>query len=279
MPGFHLPQPLPIETDGTVIPIRVESGNLPLNFRFTPSEYQGIFTRRSKAYISSDDGVITGSGSMSEPSHNIGPWMNNNYGAWWTWDDNIGRYTPAQIGFIGVDANGNKVGTILNANPTANREIELPDADVTVATIADIAISRDTVTLTGTSIAIDASVSDNFYLELEGDTTITAITGIPAGNLIKIGIVNRGTGFTVGWPGGVHFPTGSHTQPTATAGQVALGVYYVYYIDGNLYCEPNVSGFSADPMEPSTIPSPPDVFYYGGGSVPPPKGRQPYNIP
>lgn len=262
------------------IPITAKSGKLPASFEVTPGNYRKILLQRMALYLSSsgtEGGQALLGSTDSRPTANIGAWFNSSDSMWYAWDNDLGQYNPVTIGFLNSVTSGGftrSFGLSVVSSPTANRTLTLPDKSGTAATITDIAVPRATVILTGTTPTIDAGVSDDFYLELSGNTTFPPISNMPTGGRIKISVANVGTSFTVTWPSSganeVKWVGSAPVQPVSAPGQKALGIYTIREINvgltPHLWGDPEISGFNAPPaVDPGGSPDPGYGGSGGGG--------------
>lgn len=249
------------------IPVRTKFGKLPLNVEFTPNQYQALLLQRLKVYLSGDD-VLLGSTVDSEPDRNIGAWWRTNN--WWGWDETYAAYTPAKIGCLSADG---KTGLSLTASPTEDRTQDLQNSDGTIALLDDAYTPRETTILTGTNPTIFANASSDFYLELEGNTTIAGIHLMPLGKSFKIAIVNNSTAYTVTWPsvgankiawaGGV-----APTQPVALPGQITMAIYTIRELNVGLtthYWGESELDFVISSTDINPTPAPPAPIAPSGG--------------
>lgn len=266
------------------LPLSAKVGKLPFNYEFIPSLYRKLFLQRARFYFSGED-VFLGSTESTEPLRNTGAWFTS--GSLYAWRESIAKYTPADIGFVNEVTSGGATrafGMSIVAAPTEGRILTLPDSDGTALLVTDVTVPKETVTLTGTTPTIDASLSNNFFLTLEGDTTIQPLENMTSGKKIRIGIANNGTAYTVTWPSAgtdeIKWPVSpSHTQPTSAPGQpVALGIYSIHEtgigIDAHLWGDPEADGFNAPVAINPGGDVPPEY-----DPLPPPRGIRPFDVP
>src|SRR5205823_8717698 len=94
---------------------------------------------------------------------------------WYYWSDEQMAYIPADIGI------GNKnFSVVLFADPSANRNVHVPDRDGTLALLEDIYEPRTTVNLAGVAPEIDWSKSGVFRLMMAAqDVAFSMVNSLP----------------------------------------------------------------------------------------------------
>ena len=140
--------------------------------------------------------------------------------------------TTGSLTFEGATANAFET-TLAVTDPTADRTITLPDADLTVAGIninqSFSKAQRGTITaLTdGATITIDMATANNFSVTLGGNRTFGAPSNVTAGQSGVIVITQDGTGGrTASFNSAFKFPGGTAPTLTTTANAVDVLAYY-----------------------------------------------------
>ena len=141
--------------------------------------------------------------------------------------------TTGSLTFEGATANAFET-TLAVTDPTADRTVTLPDADLTVAGIninqSFSKAQRGTITaLTdGATITPDFSAANNYSVTLGGNRTFANPTNLTAGQSGSLVITQDGTGSrTAAWGSYWKWPGGTAPTLTTTANAVDVVAYYV----------------------------------------------------
>lgn len=251
----------------SIIPLDIYAGNFPANYEDTPYNVFKSFLRRLRIDISSnskDSGnAIVGAISTAGITYDAGPrWVQPNEADahWHVWDRNTGAYGPDTLQV----KNGPYYITLGRTSPatTTDTTATFPDKDGTVALLYDVYVPRATVILTGTTPAIDWSASGDFLYRLPANSSPT-FSNVSNGEVISVSVENTGTAYTVTWPAGIKYVTGSQpATPVGSSGVDAMGVWTFLRINSITYAILR----NATPVQPnSTVPT--------GGDAPPDYGQ------
>lgn len=191
---------------------------------------QDVFDATAENLVATVDDVqlIQGQIGGSEPTEDIGPWLDGR--TWKAW--NGSEYAPATI-YVG--AAGDEV--LLSAFPSTNRTQTLQDKDGTIALLSDVQGGRSSISLLLTSREIDWSNSDNFYDSYSADQTYTMVNSLP-GQEIVVALSSTGS-HTPTFPDYVLWPGG-----TAPAAQSGVTLILFKNVAGTIYGEIIGNGFA-----------------------------------
>ena len=197
---------------------------LPSNFRGTLQDFQSRFLLNLTGTIS-DNQVLTGQVGGTQPTSNVGPWLNGD--TWYVW--NGAQYVPStvKVGGTGytVQLSSSNTSSILPDNTQT-----LQDKDGTIALLSDVYVGRPCVVLIGTTPVIDWGAGHNFSSVLSGNTTITMINS-QDGQEIAVALTNNATSWSVTWPSYVFWS--NQTSPLQTASHT--DVYILSNIGGTIF--------------------------------------------
>lgn len=232
----------------STIPLDIYAGKFPANLQSSPFNLFKGFLRRLKVTLPGDR-VFVGRRSISNPLYNAGIWfldLGDSSSALWAWNNERSKYEP-QVYKI---ASGNN--EIVFGAPAvftqSTRFVALPDASGTAQMLRDIYVPRATIIIgkptpvtaytvkwTATD-PFDGSSSGNYLHRLTGDTTYS-FSNLADGVTVTMAIENFGTTFDVDFPVAVQWPVGGTepTQPPATTGVTALGIWTFQRINGTIY--------------------------------------------
>lgn len=228
------------------LPIEIKSGPLPLNFEGTWKQTFQAMVPRFRGIVPPSK-VITGRNSDTAPTYDAGPWWFNagELQHWRIFDYQVGRYDHdvKQVGTHDAVVTLEKVPGARPINPfTGLVNVDLQDKNGAWALLSDVLVPRQTVIVesTGGVASIDWTDSDNFFLLLKEDTTVTQ-GGTYDGGIKTLIVENLGTKYNcdfeaaVKWPaGGAEPDTPKSTDPSALGGY-AIGKFTFYRINSALY--------------------------------------------
>lgn len=146
-----------------------------------------------------DDSVFSGQTGGSEPTSNIGLWLNDDL--WEAWDTDQAKYRPLRVA-VGLFTNGVlKLATLLASNTAADITLTLPSKTGTLATLADILGGSATQTVTG-NVSVDWT-SRHIYTVISANVTITDAGGGADGQSVELWVetpAGHGTALTITFP-------------------------------------------------------------------------------
>lgn len=186
-----------------------------------------------------ENGAITGQVGGSEPLADIGFWFNE---VFYTWNELAGKYLPIPL-LAGRVYNDVVYNTFLQSSATADRTLTLPDKDGTLATTDEVVVKNPTVTLGGTTLALNGFLNSWFYHVLIANITNISLAPLVDGQVVELWIeAPASTSFTVAWTPLIHWMGGAApVQSTSGAGVRTIDHYKVWRV-GDIILGEQVQG-------------------------------------
>jgi hypothetical protein len=139
----------------------------------------------------------------------------------------------AQLSFEGATDNGFETRFVVT-DPSADRDIGVPDASGTLALLNQVqtytAAQSGAITQIGSvsgSVSLNFATTNNFALNLIGNSTLAAPTNASSGQSGAISIIQNGTSaWTLAYSSNWKFPNGTIPSVTTGVGARDILVYY-----------------------------------------------------